>query len=245
VSGHFAEVVAGHPYFFSNLPLCGLVVAITCLKRETRYRRVAFFSGFACMFCCPLWMPFEDYWHPVLLFKPPWRIEDLVYQYWTGSAAWIAAAVWLRPEWVVGVRSTAAALLRMLPLALGAALFVALWLAGMNVMTACILSEGVMLLLLLGRRRSLWRLALAGMITYTPFYAMVVKIQFALWPSYVSYWSPAYPWGRTILGIPSGEIASALSFSGMWPTLIAWALDIRGGQEASKPCAMASPVGLL
>jgi hypothetical protein len=179
--------------------------------------------------CVALWRPHEDYWHPVLLFKPPWRFEDLVYLYWTGSAAWMAAALWLRHGWVTGVRSTPAALLRMMPLALATALWAALWLAGVNVITASLLAEAALLLFLLGRRRSLWRLALGGMITYTPFYILVVKIHFALWPRYVSYWIPVYPWGRTVLGIPWGEIAWALAFSAMWPVLIAWALDLRMG----------------
>jgi hypothetical protein len=83
-------------------------------------------------------------------------------------------------------------------------------------------------------------------ITYAPFYIMVVKIHFALWPSDVSYWSPVYPWGRTVLGIPSGEIAWALSFGAMWPALIGWALDLRMGRvEAPKPYAPAPRTGLL
>ena len=245
MSGQLAEVIAGYPYFFSNLPLCALMVAIPCLKREAVYRRVAFFSGLTCMSCCVLRRPFEDYFRPVVLFHTPCRVEDLVHLYWTGSAAWMAAALCLRRHWVVGVRSTVAALLRMLPLALAAALFVALWLAGMNVMTASLLVEAALFLFLLGRRRSLWRLALAGMIAYTPFYTMVVKIHLTLWPSYVSYWSPVYPWGRTILGIPLGEIAWALSLSAMWPALIAWALDLRVGREEPKPHAFAPSTGLL
>jgi hypothetical protein len=106
------------------------------------------------------------------------------------------------------------------------AVYVGLWLAGMNCVTATLVVSVGLLILLLGRRISLWRLALAGLVTFTPIYLIEEKLQFAAWPNYLSYWNSGGLWGTLVLGIPLGEIAWAAVFGAVCPVVIASVLDI-------------------
>jgi hypothetical protein len=226
------EALARYPYLFSNAPLALLAVGLAFVHRSGPWRRLAIAAGLACVPCCLLWRPFEDYWHPVVL-VPPLRIEDVAHLYWTGSAGWMAAALWLPREWAIGVRSGAVVLLRLSVLAGAVAVFVALWLAGANVMSAALSMQLLLLAALLWRRPGLWRLALGGTATMAPLYVSVVKVHFALWPGYVGCWSATRPWGALVWGVPVGELAWAVCFNAMWPVLVAWAFDVRLDRRAA------------
>jgi len=128
----------------------------------------------------------------------------------------------------LGAGSYRSAFFRLFPWALTTvASGMALWQAGLQHMTALLVSSSGLLLFLLVRRAALLRLALAGLVTFTPFYLLAVKLQFAAWPNYLSYWNAGGLWGTLVLGIPRGEIAWAAMFGAAWPVVIASALDIR------------------
>lgn len=221
------EYVKAHPYFFANLPLLALTAGLPRLFRHRDFARAAVFGGVACLPCSLLAAThFGAYWRPLLLGGLRFGIEDLAFAYSAGAAAWMAAAFCKRERCVVGDPSFRAAVRRMLPWGLALAADVALWLVGVDRMTATLISSAALLAFLLARRISLWSLALVGVAAFTPFYIVVVKAQFALWPNYASYWT-AGGWGKLVLGIPRGELAWAAMFGALWPVVVASALNIR------------------
>lgn len=225
------EFVKTHPYLFANLPILAAVILLPHLAPNRDYRRAAVFSGLVCLPCSLAEITSGEYWRPVLLSRIPIGVEDMIFTYSFGAAAWMIAALWCLESCTVGIRAFWTAFLLMMPWALitvAAGMF--FWLAGMPHLTAILVSSAGLLLFLLGRRMSLWRLALAGLVFFTPAYLLVEKLQFAAWPNYLSYWNAGAPWGTLVLGIPRGEIAWAAVFGAVWPVVIASALDIRNSK---------------
>jgi len=106
--------------------------------------------------------------------------------------------------------------------------------------TATLVSSAGLLLFLLVRRLSLWRLALTGLICFTPAYVLELKFEIAAWPNYISYWDAGGLWGTLVFGIPRGEIAWAAVFGAAYPVVIASALDIRFDGRKSQESGHAS-----
>jgi len=222
------EFVISHPYLFATLPLLAAVILLPWLAPNRDYRRAAVFSGLACLPGFLAEITYTEYWRPVLLGGMRCGVEDLLFSYSTGVLAWLTASLWSLEGCAVGIRSYRIALLRSLPWVLAtAAADVGLWFAGLDRLTAGLLSSAGLLLFLLGRRASLWRLALAGLVSFTLVYLLIVKLDFAVWPNFVSYWNADGLWGSLVFGIPRGEVAWAAVFGAVWPVVIASALDIR------------------
>jgi hypothetical protein len=74
----------------------------------------------------------------------------------------------------------------------------------------------------------------AGLAGFMVFYPLVVKLQFAVWPNYLSYWNPGGTWGTLVLGVPRGEIAWAAIMGAAWPVAIASALNVRFAARAAQ-----------
>jgi hypothetical protein len=225
------EFVKAHPYLFANLPILAAVILLPQLAPNRDYRRAAVFSGLACLPCSLAEITSGEYWRPVLLSRIPIGVEDMIFTYSFGAAAWMIAALWCLESCTVGIRTFRAAFLRLLPWAFTTvAAGMVVWLTGMPHLTAILISSSGLLLFLLIRRASLWRLAVAGLVFFTPLYMFIVNFQFAVWPNYLSYWNTGGPWGTLVLGIPRGEIAWAAVFGAVWPVVIASALDIRNSK---------------
>lgn len=230
------EFVKIHPYLFANLPALAAVILLPRLAPNRDYRKAAVFSGLACLPCSLAEMTSGEYWHPVLVGGGHYGIESLIFTYVAGAAVWLTAALWNRDSCALGIRSFRMAFLRLLPSALTVtAVYGGLWLGGMECTTATLLSSVGFMMFLLGRRLSLWRLALTGIASFTPVYVLTVKMQFAAWPDYISYWNFGGTWGTMIWGIPRGEVAWAAMFGAAWPVVIASALDISFGRRESLP----------
>jgi hypothetical protein len=220
------EFIVLHPYLFAGLPVLALLLVLSSFARDRDYRWTAMFSGFACVPCSVLAATHGDYWNPVRLGGFAYGVEDLIFTYTAGTAAWMAAALWVRNGWTVE-RSRTSAVRRMMPWGLCAVIDVALWQAGLDSMTAALAASLVLLACLVVRRPALWRLAVAGMVTFSAFYVAVLRLQFAAWPAFVRYWNPGGWWIRSLFGIPVGDVAWAAVFGAVWPLVIANALDIR------------------
>jgi hypothetical protein len=228
------EFVKGHPYLFANLPTLAAVILSLRLASNRDYARATVFSGLACLPCSLAEITSGEYWRPVLLSPVSCGVEDMIFTFSFGAAAWMLAALWSGESCRVGIRPFGTAFLRLLPWGLPTvAAGMVLWLAGMPHLTAIIVSSGGLLLFLLIRRMSLWRLAVAGLFSFTPFLVIDEKLQFAAWPNYLSYWNPGGLWGPLVFGIPRGEIAWGLVFGAAWPVVIASALDIRFDRKPS------------
>jgi hypothetical protein len=216
-----------HPYLFANLPLLALLLAITLFARRRDLARLALPSGFLCLPASVLALMHQgEYWRPNRLGGGPFGIEDLIFTFSAGMAAWYCAAWPQRavalPDRIVTWRSVKRTLIW--GTASGALAFV-LWRGGLDCMSATVMAAIPLLAALLVWRRRLWRLAFTGMVCFVPVYIALVNIQLAIWPDYLRQWSSG-GWSRIILGMPVGEIAWAGAFGTVWPVLIASAFDI-------------------
>jgi hypothetical protein len=222
------EFVRANPYLFGNLFVLASVSLLSLLASNRDYKRAAVFSGLACLPCALAESTSGAYWHPVLLGGKSIGVESFVFTFASGFTVWLTAAWWRRNRCTAGIGSFKAGIFQLMPWTLTmTAVYVCLWLAGMNCVTATLVTSAGLLLYLLARRASLWRLALAGLVTFTPLYMLEIKLQFAAWPTYISYWNPGGLWGTLVLGIPRGEIAWAAMFGAAYPVVIASALDVR------------------
>jgi hypothetical protein len=233
--GVILDFVWRNPYLFSNVP--GLAIVIF-LARRTRYRdyaRAAIFSGLACI-PCSLAEPLSGaYWRPKLLGGMTWGVESALFTFVSGATVWMIATAAIRKDCSIKARSFAEIFRRMTPGALAVtALFLVLLRLGVNCVTAAVVSPVPLLIFLLFRRSSLWRLSVAGLVGFTPFYALVVKLQFAVWPNYLSYWNPGGTWGTLVFGVPRGEVAWAAIMGATWPVAIASALNVRFAARAAQ-----------
>jgi hypothetical protein len=234
MSGFFLFVKA-NPYLFGNLFVLAVASLLSQWASNRDYRRAAIFGGLACLPCAFAESTSGAYWHPSLLGGKTIGIESLIFTYTSGFTVWLSAAFWSRTSCTVGIHSFLTGFLRLAPWSLTlTAAYVGLWLAGVNCVTATLVASGGMLLFLLFRRGSLWRLALAGLVSFTPVYMLEMKLQFAAWPNYISYWNAGGLWGTLVFGVPRGEIAWAAMFGAAYPVVIASALDIRFDRRASQ-----------
>jgi hypothetical protein len=159
----------------------------------------------------------------------------VLFTFVSGASVWMIATALTRQDCSIQARSFAEVFRRMTPGALAVtALFLLLLRLGVNCVTATILSPPGLLIFLLWRRRSLWTLSLAGLTGFTPFYTLLVKLQFAVWPNYLSYWNPGGTWGTLLFGVPRGEIAWAAIMGAAWPVAIASALNVRFAVPAAQ-----------
>ncbi|MGA2572088.1 MAG: hypothetical protein ABSF23_16390 [Terracidiphilus sp.] len=227
------DFIGGNPYLFSNFPILIVTSLIVWRSRRRDIARAAVFSGLACIPCSLAESTSAAYWHPKLLGGMSWGIESVQFTYVLGVAAWLIAAALQRQSCSIGIRGVAGVFRRFTPGALSViVLYILLWQAGVNCVTATLISPLGFYLYQLLDRRSLWRLSLAGLAGFVPFYFVVIRVQFALWPNYISYWNKG-GWGTLVFGVPAGDLAWAALFGAVWPVAIAWALDVKFEERAS------------
>ncbi len=242
MSSSVLESVKAHPYLFANLPILAAVILLPRLAPNRDYRQAAVFSGLACLPCSLAEITSATYWRPELLGGMRCGVEDMIFTYTVGASAWLMAALWRHESCTVGTRSFGSAFQRLTPWALTVTVaYIGLWLAGMNCVTATLVCSAGLLLFLLRRRPSLWRLALTGLVSFTPIYMLEETVQFAAWPNYLAYWNSEGIWGTLVLGIPLGEIAWAVIFGAACPVVIASVLDIAFEARTSAESIQPSP----
>ena len=222
------HILKTHAYLFANLPLMALIAGIAIRARRENLGATTLFSGVASLPASVLALMHEgEYWRPVRLGGGPFGIEDLVFAFTVGAAAWLCAAWPFRklaaPEHLV----TGKAVTRLLIWgATASAAAFGLWRFGVDCMSATLAPAILLLAALLARRVQLWPLAVTGPAVFVPLYVAVVRLQLAVWPDYLLQWGRGGPWAGMVLGIPAGEIAWAVGFAAVWPVAVASATDM-------------------
>jgi hypothetical protein len=222
------NMLTSHPYFFANLPLFAVVCAILTRGRRGQLCRLALYSALACLPCSLLALKDGGYWRPARLGGGRIGVEDLVFTFTSGAAAWLCAA-WLyrRDLSAPSHLPVSRAVRRLLLWGLTSdVLLAALWRAGLDPMSTALLAAIPLLTVLLIQRRRLWILACTGLTFFVPAYFSVVKLQFAIFPDYSLQWNQQGPWAAQFLGLPAGELAWSAAFAFFWPVVIASAFDV-------------------
>ena len=221
-------MLTSHPYFFANLPLFAVVCAFLILGRRGQLCRLVLYSALACLPCSLLALKDGDYWRPARLGGGRMGVEDLVFTFTSGAAAWLCAAWLYRGDLTAPPHLPASRAVKRLLLwgLTSGVLPAALWRAGLDPMSAALLAAIPLLTVLLIRRRRLWILAFTGLTFFVPAYFSVVKLQFAIFPDYPLQWNQQGPWAAPFLGVPAGELAWAAAFALLWPVVIASAFEV-------------------
>jgi hypothetical protein len=102
------------------------------------------------------------------------------------------------------------------------ALLAAVGITGLNNTLA---GASVVAVILVSIRPRLFPLAAAGVTLFVPVYALIVALQFRIWPNYVLHWNPAAYGGASFLGVPMGEILWAAVFAATWPLMMGFFFD--------------------
>jgi hypothetical protein len=222
------EFFKTHPYLIANIPLLFLILALTKAVQPTQYGRLSLLSGLVCIpYSILALLHNESYWKPVRLGGWPIGIEDLVFTFISGAMVWLLVARPYRRNLAMdhllslwGIRYISITLLFG-----GFGLF--LGCAGVksleNTLITCTLALAGLLIL----RRTLWPLAVRGVVLFLPIYILIVQVQFSIWPDYLLQWNLNGPLGLTIMGIPVGEFAWAAVFAAVWPVYVAFVFDVR------------------
>jgi hypothetical protein len=239
------HILKTHAYLFANLPLLALISGIAIRARRENLGAAALFSGVACLPASVLALMHEGgYWRPIRLGGGPLGIEDLVFAFTVGAAAWLCAAGPYRKLAAPGHIVTGQAVTRLLlwGAASSAAAF-GLWRAGVDCMSATLAPAFLLLAALLARRAQLWPLAITGPAVFVPLYVVVVRVQLAVWPDYLLQWSRGGPWSGMVFGMPAGEIAWAAAFAAVWPVAIASAAGMELNPAKLLPLALMEEPG--
>ena len=232
--------LATYPYLFAGLLGLGLTAGLYAFAG--RQRRMMILSGLLCLPLVPAAMLFEgNYWSPVRLGGWALGAEDFLFAFSTSSTAWLIAAWPFRRRAILD--SAGSIHLRRVAIvyAVGWAVFLILWRAGLAVMTAHILATAAVLLFVLILRRRLWPMALRGAVGGVILYAVVLRTFFWIWPGFVSQWARGGVWGMIVVGLPLGEIVWACVFSAAWPLSAAYAFDVAMRADAVPARGPAPP----
>ncbi len=222
------KLLQTYPYLFANLPVALLLLTVLAIKRRNPLFRMALISGITGVPCTLAVLREQEYWRPPRLGGVPWGLEDAVFFFAAGAAAWLCAT-WGRRDLTVPEKLwRPMAVWRLLGCGVvTGSLSLCLLVRGADYMSSLLLPLIPLVGLLVILRPRLRRLALVGPAIFVPIYIAMVNLQFALWPRYILCWNRESPWARIVLGIPAGEIAWAVLFSAAWPLAMAFVFDVR------------------
>ena len=81
------------------------------------------------------------------------------------------------------------------------------------------LSMALMVLLLIGLQKGLWKVFMAGSVALLLTYSAAIIIDFIFWPDLISLWKKENLSGIFLSGVPVEELFWAFLFGGTWPLI--------------------------
>lgn len=216
-----------HPYLDCSLAMLGLLVALLFCSRPAQRRHALWSAVLATPFAFLEHFAIPMYWNPrrtaVWMGVSP---EDFLFAFTIGGISWLLATFLWRDR--LAHRAEPRNLLQRytlvsavgLPLSLGTLL---LEVKPMSYTLVPILVAGSVFLIL---RPALWRFAVPGMAGYAAVHAALLKVSFAVTPSFVESWNATNLWGPTVWGVPLDEIIWASAFGAVWPVFAAYVFDV-------------------
>jgi hypothetical protein len=215
-----------HDYTYFYVVLFWFTTIGVFLYTSGPHRKISVIAGVCYTCVLPLYLPFEDeYWSPNRFGGWILGIEDVLLLFVFGSAPWALVGTILgnrlttKLNWPTFIR-------RYTWLAiLGIGAFITLLLMGWQAISASVISQVLIAIIVLVLRRDLWPLAVIGYVTWTSLYLINLKVSYWLWPDFQTIWNHQNLWGSTIFGIPVGEILWASSYAFGYPFAIGYIVD--------------------
>lgn len=211
-------ILKAYPYLFANLLTCSVLLCAARLLLRPAQWRMMLLSGLANVPSFGMLIYLEEkYWRPVRIGGWILGLEDALCSFVVAAMAWFIAALFFRDRILLEMRGAMVWCRYLLVAGFSMAAFLMAFFAGLSGMSALIVACAGVTLFLLATQKPLWPLALLGLFAFPAFYLSVVKVDFWLWPDFVSQWSPQPPWGLRFRGIPLGEIVWSSVFGAYWP----------------------------
>lgn len=173
--------------------------------------------GFASVFFVP------EYWDPVRVFELSAGLEDIMFSFANGGAVWMIAIWALRDRVRLEINPKRIIGHSLGYLIFGYSCYILLRLLGIGTMASAVISICALGAVVLAARRELWRLALAGSLSFGLLYFGIIRACFVIFPEFILQWNDVNLWGPFAFGVPIDEIAWAASFGAVWPMMMAWA----------------------
>jgi len=213
------------------------MLAVAMLGSERLQRRIMLSSALATVpFTILVVVSVPGYWRPARIVDGRLSPEDIVFTCAAGGLSWWLASLPWRRQLTVALAPRASAW-RFMRVALGGGLLaLGAALPRFKPMTAMLLPMAIIGAVLVGVRRDLWRLLVAGMLGYALVHVAVTAAAFAITPHYANAWISDDLWGPIIWRIPLDEIVWPLAFGAVWPLVIAYILDIRLPPRGTEAC---------
>ncbi len=171
-----------------------------------------------------------EYWQPNQIFGASFSIEGVLFSFANGVIiAWVAFAPWramfVRPRAGIAVaRSLAIAV----PCWLA---FFLVWHRGfgwaeLTIMHAALAGLCLALLILLGRRRDAWALALVSGSGFAAIYFVELLVWRLIDDTAPAFWNHDTAWGVQIIGFPAEELAWAGLYGAVWALAVAYGASV-------------------
>lgn len=222
------DFASKHVYLVSGLAALLLLTVILSTMRP-EWRRTT-------MICGVLSLPLSlmglvlvpDYWRPMGVVQLPVLLEDFLFMFNTGIAAWLAGSWPYRDRLILGrIRIWAflrrSMLMAGVILATGAVLHRFGMKVGLSIPVVWSACAGILLCL----RPDLRAVMAAAAATFGVSYFAVVACVFAVAPDFTSAWNYNNLLGWKVLEVPVDEIVWAMGFGAVWPAFLVYATEGR------------------
>ena len=193
-----------------------------------QHRKISVIAGLFYLCVLPLYLPFEEeYWSPKRVGSWIIGIEDVLLLFVLGSGQWAMVGAIMQNRLTTNL-SWPIFLRRYAWLAfLGMGTFLSLWFAGLSAISASIIAQALISILVLILRPDLWPLAALGCALWMPLYMVNLKVSYLLWPGFETIWNHQNAWGHTLFGLPTGEILWVASGAAGYPVAIGYIVNAR------------------
>jgi hypothetical protein len=191
-------------------------------------------------FTAVLFVP--EYWEPIRIIPISVGIEDIIFSFSTGGIVWIIVSLSVGRNFSYNMALSTVIKRYLILVVLGVSLINILnrstkW----GVMAEALIGIIIVGLILLVRfRLKSWRIAAAGSLLFTLYYAITTGFILKLFPHMNLYWNNTNLWGISVFHVPLEEIVWAFGYGAVWPLAMAYVFDLNVSERNRKTISSVS-----
>jgi hypothetical protein len=220
------ETLQTYPYFFGTIIGLFAFAVTFAFDREGRFNMIV--GGLLHLPLFPFALIYNrEYWSPVRLGGGLLGIEDALFAFLVGAAAWLFGTWRFRSRLELTYRWPLFLVRYGGMVLFTTSLIIFFWSSGLGIMTASVIAGVISVATILGLKRDLWPIALSGAAGFTLLYCGTFLLILRICPSFACQWNGQNLWGTLVLGLPLDEVAWSCSFGALWPSILAYAFKGR------------------
>lgn len=168
-----------------------------------------------------------SYWTPIRLFQLPYGIEDMICCFSLGSVLWYFSIFPFRDK-IQYHFQTWVFIKRLIPLLtiLGVTWFIC-WFSGTGPVTAAIMAQTVVLIIILYLMPSLRTFVINAIILYPPYYLFILFLTGWIIPGFFNIWDGTTLWGPRFCGLPLDEYIWIFTFAPFWVAITTYSSKVQ------------------